>query len=59
VANINEVPLKTRLEAANEEFSRRYYRRMDMARSGMQPYPSQELYKDLYTCAGNHGLFAI
>jgi hypothetical protein len=59
VVNINELPLTTRLEAANEEFSRRYYRRMDMARSGTRPYPSQDLYKDLYTCAGNQGLFAI
>jgi hypothetical protein len=57
--NINEVPLKTRLEAANEEFSRRYYRRVYMSRTGTRAYPSQELYKDLYACAGNHGLFAI
>jgi hypothetical protein len=57
--NINEMSLKERLEAADREFSGIYFRKMRLARAGIQFYPAEDLYADLLTVAGNWGLFAL
>ncbi len=57
--NLNERPLKERFEGAYEEFSEVYNSKLRDATTGARPYPPQELYGDLYACAGNHNLFAL
>jgi hypothetical protein len=47
-----------RFEAAYGEFRPVYRRKVRAALSGEQPYPSHELYRDVYAAAGNWGLFA-
>ncbi len=58
MVNVNELPLQVRFEAAYGEFRAVYLRRMRDAHSGVRPYPSHELYRDVYAAAGNWGLFA-
>ncbi len=59
VVSVNERALRERFAAAYEEFSAVYTAKIQDASTGARAYPSKELYKDLYTSAGNHGLFAI
>jgi hypothetical protein len=58
MVNVTELPLQVRFEAAYGEFRAVYLRRLRDAHSGVRPYPSHELVRDVYAAAGNWGLFA-
>ncbi len=56
--NIYQMPLKERFEAASRDFALTYVPKARMARQGVRFYSGDEFIRDVYSVAGDHGLFA-